>query len=70
MAEWLCRRADAAGRVVATDLQTKFLAAIGAPKIDGGLASAVEAGQYLADIQSPDFHAIASIHFAASDRRP
>jgi SAM-dependent methyltransferase len=33
IAEWLCRRVGPSGRVVATDLQTKFLEAIDAPNL-------------------------------------
>ncbi len=34
MAEWLCRAVGPSGRVVATDLQTKFLEAIDAPNLE------------------------------------
>ena len=34
IAEWLCRRVGPKGRVVATDLQTKFLEAIDAPNLE------------------------------------
>src|SRR5207249_186653 len=34
IAEWLCRRVGATGRVVATDRQTKFLEAIQAPNLE------------------------------------
>jgi SAM-dependent methyltransferase len=34
MAEWLCRRVGPTGKVVATDLQTKFLEAIDAPYLE------------------------------------
>ncbi len=34
IAEWLCRRVGATGNVVATDLQTRFLEAIGAPNLE------------------------------------
>src|SRR5438445_4829196 len=34
IAEWLCRRVGAAGKVIATDLETKFLAAIEAPGLE------------------------------------
>src|SRR5947209_18822430 len=34
IAEWLCRRVGSSGRVVATDLQTKFLEAIDAPNLE------------------------------------
>src|SRR5438067_4541196 len=34
MAEWLCRRVGPNGKVVATDLQTKFLEAINAPNLE------------------------------------
>jgi len=32
--EWLCRRVGTAGKVIATDLETKFLAAIEAPNLE------------------------------------
>jgi ubiquinone/menaquinone biosynthesis C-methylase UbiE len=34
MAQWLCRRVGPSGKVVATDLQTKFLEAIDAPNLE------------------------------------
>jgi 2-polyprenyl-3-methyl-5-hydroxy-6-metoxy-1,4-benzoquinol methylase len=34
IAEWLCRRVGTVGRVVATDLQTKFLEAIDSPNLE------------------------------------
>src|SRR5438105_15616563 len=34
IAEWLCRRVGATGKVVATDLQTKFLEAIETPNLE------------------------------------
>jgi len=34
IAEWLCRRVGPTGKVVATDLQTKFLQAIDAPNLE------------------------------------
>ena len=34
MAEWLCRRVGPNGKIVATDLQTKFLDAINAPNLE------------------------------------
>ena len=34
IAEWLCRRVGPGGKVVATDLQTKFLEAIDAPNLE------------------------------------
>jgi SAM-dependent methyltransferase len=34
IAEWLCRRVGPSGKVVATDLQTKFLEAIDAPNLE------------------------------------
>ncbi len=34
MAQWLCRKVGPSGRVVATDLQTKFLEAIDAPNLE------------------------------------
>jgi SAM-dependent methyltransferase len=35
-----------------------------------GLVTAAELDQYLADIQSPDFHALTGVHFAAWGRKP
>ena len=34
IAQWLCRRAGISGKVVATDLQTKFLEATDAPNLE------------------------------------
>src|SRR5712692_3021483 len=34
MAQWLCRRVGTTGKVVATDLETKFVAAIEAPNLE------------------------------------
>ncbi len=38
--------------------------------VDEGRISAAEADRFLAEIQSPDFHAITAVHFAAWGRRP
>src|SRR5438105_170778 len=63
--EWTAARDHPVGKVYRMTIER-----VRERMVKGGLLTKEEVNQLLADIQSPEFHAITGIHCAASGRKP